>query len=332
MSENQLRREAVLAAESVLADLNLPDGAKVPVFDMIEDRGIWLSFQPLDRLLGLYQRVGDTAGIAINLARPLAMQRFTAAHELGHHELGHESHTDDEATIENYSADPQELQAQTFAASLLMSESAVEAQLERLAKDVDRPDLNALDIYQISVELGVSYTAAITQLGVLKKINRQRSDEATKLTPLRLKQQILGGRRPDNARAAVWRLGLEDNHRAVFADLGDELDIALPEIRSTGYEWSLTSLDADTFAIVNDRFEERSDSLANIRYGTTRTRHVTLKARTSGPHAITFELLQPWAGGDRGSTLNIFVEVASPVVSDVGQGISVNQQPQLLAA
>ena len=53
------------------------------------------------------------------------MQRFTAAHELGHHELGHESHVDDETSIEGSSNDPQELQAQTFAASLLMSEVAV---------------------------------------------------------------------------------------------------------------------------------------------------------------------------------------------------------------
>ncbi|MEQ8438044.1 MAG: ImmA/IrrE family metallo-endopeptidase [Ilumatobacter fluminis] len=111
MNLNQLRREAILAAEDVLADLNSEEGAKVPVFDLIEDRGIWLSFQPLDRLLGVYQRIGNVAGVAINVARPLAMQRFTAAHELGHHELGHESHVDDDSTIEGRNSDPKELQA-----------------------------------------------------------------------------------------------------------------------------------------------------------------------------------------------------------------------------
>ena len=132
MNINQLRREAVLAAEDVLADLDLADGTKIPIFDLIEDRGIWLSFQPLERLLGVYQRIGNVAGVAINVARPLAMQRFTAAHELGHHELGHESHVDDETSIEGSSNDPQELQAQTFAASLLMSEVAVEAHLMKI--------------------------------------------------------------------------------------------------------------------------------------------------------------------------------------------------------
>ena len=147
-----------------------------------------------------------------------------------------------------------------------------------------------------------------------------------------LKQQILGGRRPDNARASVWRLGLADNNRAILADVGDELDIALPEIRSTGYEWSLLSLDSGTFAVVNDRFEDQGGSLETVRYGASRTRHVTLKARTPGPHAVTFELHQPWDGGDTGTTLTVFVDVAPPLVTDVGQGISINQQPQLLAA
>ena len=59
MNINQLRRQAVLAAEYVLADLDLADGTKIPIFDLIEDRGIWLSFQPLERLLGIYQRIGN---------------------------------------------------------------------------------------------------------------------------------------------------------------------------------------------------------------------------------------------------------------------------------
>jgi len=330
MNINQLRREAVLAAEDVLADLDLVDGTKIPIFDLIEDRGIWLSFQPLERLLGVYQRVGDVAGVAINVARPLAMQRFTAAHELGHHELGHESHVDDESSIEGSSNDPQELQAQTFAASLLMSELAVEAHLERLGRDLRRPALDPLDIYNLSVELGVSYTAAITQLRTLSKINQATADVAYKVAPLTLKQTLLGGRRPDNGRAAVWRLGLADNQRSISADVGDELDIALPEMLSTGYEWTPDPTDA--FASVHDWFDQTTPDADAAVYGDRRTRHITIKARQQGDHTLGFRLAQPWPNGDTGATMQIHVHVAPAQVSDVGQGISVNQQPQLLAA
>lgn len=330
MNINQLRREAVLAAEDVLADLDLVDGTKIPIFDLIEDRGIWLSFQPLERLLGVYQRIGNVAGVAINVARPLAMQRFTAAHELGHHELGHESHVDDETSIEGSSNDPQELQAQTFAASLLMSEVAVEAHLERLGRDLRRPALDPLDIYSLSVELGVSYTAAITQLRTLSKVTQTTADTAYKLAPLTLKQMLLGGRRPDNARAAVWRLGLADNQRSISADVGDELDIALPEMLSTGYEW--TPDGSDAFATVHDWIDEATADADAVVYGDRRTRHITIKARQQGDHTLGFRLAQPWPDGDTGATMQIHVHVAPAQVSDVGQGISVNQQPQLLAA
>ena len=45
----------------------------------------------------------------------MTLQRYTAAHELGHHELGHESHFDAAATISESVHDPKEIQAQTFA-------------------------------------------------------------------------------------------------------------------------------------------------------------------------------------------------------------------------
>lgn len=329
MNLNQLRREAVLAAEDVLADLNSEEGAKVPVFDLIEDRGIWLSFQPLDRLLGVYQRIGNVAGVAINVARPLAMQRFTAAHELGHHELGHESHVDDDSTIEGRNSDPKELQAQTFAASLLMSELSVEAHLERMGHDAQHPTLTPLDIYQVSVELGVSYTAAITQLRTLSKITQTVADTAYKVTPLSMKTLLLGGRRPDNARAAVWRLGLGDNHRHLSIDLGDELVIELPEMLSTGYEW--VGPNSDAFVNVHD-WAETTTLPGGPRFGDGRVRHLTLKARQPGQHHVSLELTQPWQGGDTGATLDLYIDVAPAYVSAVGQGISVNQQPQLLVA
>ena len=334
MRIDELQREAVLAAEFVLASDNTPLGDPVPVFNLIEDRGVWLKFEAnLDRLLGAYQRIDDqTAGIFVNVARPLSLQRFTAAHELGHHELGHTSHIDDESTVLNPSKDPQEIQAQTFAASLLMSEVAIETRLEHRGHDPERPSLNDLDIYLLSSELGVSYTAAITQLNALHKISFPAAERLRRVRPLALKERILGGRKPDNPRANVWQLTLADNHRRVQLNVGDELDIALPEVRSSGYEWITPANLLEAFSIVNDRYVPPRASGDDVVFGGSGTRHITIKAHAPHRARLDFDLNQPWDGGEQGGQFTLDAVVSTVPLSEVGQGISINQQAQLLAA
>ncbi len=330
MNRRQLQREAVLAAEYVLADLDPEPGGRIPIFDLIEDRGIWLSFQPLDQLLGVYQRVGDVAGIAINAARPITLQRFTAAHELGHHELGHRSHLDDSRNIEAATSDPNELQAQTFAASLLMSEMSVESRLEHRGHDPDRPQLTALDVYCLSVELGVSYQAAVTQLRNLGKITAAAAQRIYKRKPLEIKQQLLGGRRPDNVRASVWRLTPADNERHLVIDVGDELAVGLPEMRSAGYEWGLHR--SSGLTLVDDRYEPAASAAEPPLIGGVGTRGLTLRSHRPGHTTLELQLVQPWEGGDLADTFTLDITSTALPVSELGRGISVNQHAQLLAA
>jgi Zn-dependent peptidase ImmA (M78 family)/predicted secreted protein len=314
----------------VLADLDL--GSRVPVFEVIEDRGIWLSFEPLKNLLGVYQRVGQAAGIAVHAGHPVPLQRFTAAHELGHHLLGHRSSFDNRDAIESQSDEPEEMQAQTFAASLLMSEATVESALEHRGLDPARPQLSPLDVYLMSSELGVSFKAAVTQLRVLNRIDPQDATDLYRQSALALKQQLLGGRRPDNPRASVWRLDVADNQRIVTVDLGDELDFALPEMRSTGYEWVPSPEHESHFAIVSDRYERADEGSDEPVFGASGVRHLTLKAVRAGTCRVNLVLEQPWTGGDSSATFTVSTTIASPPVSEVGRGISVNQQSQLLLA
>jgi len=332
VNRRSLAREAVLAAEHVLAETELSPGEPVPVFDLIEDRGIWLSFEAgLDRLLGTYLRIGDAAGIAINAARPLALQRFTAAHELGHHELGHESHFDLEATITDPSQDPKELQAQTFAASLLMSELSIEAQLEHWGHDPDHPDLSAADVYSISAELGVSYQAALTQLRVLGKIPAMSVQELWNVHPRQIKQMLLGGRRPDQQWASVRRLTLADHQRAVELNVADEIDIALPEMPASGYEWVLPSGIGDRFTLVNDRHQPSDADLGGTLFAAADARHVTFKACKPGRTRLEFFSRRPGDECVGSAPLTIHAVTHALPVSELGQGISTNQHDQLLA-
>lgn len=320
----------MLTAEFVLADLDHEPGGRIPIFELIEDRGIWLSFQPLDQLLGVYQRIDDVAGIAINAARPLTLQRFTAAHELGHHELGHESHVDDSRNIEAASDDPNELQAQTFAASLLMSEFSVETRLEHRGHDPDRPQLTALDVYCLSAELGVSYRAAVTQLRNLGKISATTAQGLYTQKPLELKQQLLGGRRPDNPRASVWRLTPADHRRHIVIDVGDEIAIELPEMRSAGFEWALHR--STGFTLVDDRYEPGATATDPVLIGGVGTRGLSLRSHRAGHTTLELQLVQPWEGGELADTFTLEVKSTALPVSELGRGISVNQHAQLLAA
>lgn len=333
MNRQDLEREAVLAAEYVLAEAGIVPGDRVPVFDLIEDRGIWLSFEPrLDRLLGVYQRIGNASGIAINTAWPMILQRFTAAHELGHHELGHESHCDAAATILELAHDPKEIQAQTFAGSLLMSELAVETRLEHRGHRPDRPDLNAVDVYLISAELGVSYQAAVTQLRALGKISFAQSREFAKQSPSRLKQELLGGRRPDDPRASVMQLTFADNRREVVLDVSDEVDIALPEMAASGLEWTLPTGIQGAFDVVSDRYQLSKSDPGETLFGDIRTRHVTLKALAPGRTRLDFLTLSPDDTSELAAPLTIFAVTVAPSTSEVGQGISTNQHDQLLSS
>lgn len=97
----------------------------IDVFDTICSLDIALLLRPLNGLLGAYLRE-PTPGILITTQRPLSIQRFTAAHELGHFYLDHKPSLDDENVLRRSPfqngglPDLQELEANTFAAAFLM--------------------------------------------------------------------------------------------------------------------------------------------------------------------------------------------------------------------
>lgn len=105
---------------------------------------------------GLYVRRADYGAVLLNgdAFRPRA--RFTAAHELGHHELGHDAAVD-EAIAEN-SNDPAERPANVFAAEFLVPKAA----LVRLAS-AGRPRTPQA-VSELARRFGVSYLVLVYRL------------------------------------------------------------------------------------------------------------------------------------------------------------------------
>ena len=92
------RRDAILEGAQAAARLHDQLGTRqaveasagcVDVFGAILSVGAALLFRPLDGLLGFCIRGPSIPGVVISTQRPLRIQRFTGAHELGHVVLNH---------------------------------------------------------------------------------------------------------------------------------------------------------------------------------------------------------------------------------------------------
>lgn len=105
---------------------------QVDVFGLVESLGLWLAFFPLDGLLGAYLPEG-AGGILITTERSTPIQRYTAAHELGHWRLdgGHDAALDTESDVLGRTDIERETLAQVFAGALLMPPPLVHSILSR---------------------------------------------------------------------------------------------------------------------------------------------------------------------------------------------------------
>ncbi|QNP50005.1 ImmA/IrrE family metallo-endopeptidase [Diaphorobacter aerolatus] len=163
---------ARLAAE-VLASphtrARLADGyTRIDPIAIAEDEGIDVMVRPLDKLLGAFLRE-DSVGILLNYLRPAGMFHMTCAHELGHFFLGHGTNTDEQL---DYGSDANEveLEADQFAYSL-MAPLALVVKVLKAQRWNWESVRDPATIYQLSLRLGLSYTAMVWSLVRLGKLD-----------------------------------------------------------------------------------------------------------------------------------------------------------------
>jgi Zn-dependent peptidase ImmA (M78 family) len=178
------------AADEARQALGLGLDAPISVLDAVEDlAGIPVCVQEFaGDVAGLYYRRGEQAYLFVNGAHPVVRQRFTLAHEFGHHHMGHTPRVESMAGMS--SKDPQEVQANYFAGAFLAPRQAVRNWAER------HPELPGLELaVRVGAFFGISSEASRIRLelaGVIGKAEGQR-----------VKRQIAAG-----------------EHRQVFAALG----------------------------------------------------------------------------------------------------------------
>jgi len=162
--------QQVLRGVAAAQDLRLEQGIGIEplteLWDFIRTLDVDLAFHDFgaDGADGVYFWNGRRALIVINTAqRDVTRQRFTAAHELGHHILhGGEAGRPFEIVDANvYSSENDiEREANAFASRLLAPEPAMRAAFP----DKDRGDLAAEDVADLMHRFGTSFQTTVYQL------------------------------------------------------------------------------------------------------------------------------------------------------------------------
>tara|TARA_R110002051_G_scaffold60578_14_gene111093 strand:+ start:4223 stop:5347 length:1125 start_codon:yes stop_codon:yes gene_type:complete len=231
------RLAAVQAASNALNELGVDQSLPVDPFEAIEDTGLVLSFQPMKELLGAILP-GAPGGVLINSARPASLQRYTAAHELGHWYMDQDVLSIDtqDSVLGHYHGEGRELNAQVFAAHFLMPLELLHPAARRYG--IKRGVLaHPEQVYQTARDMHVSYEAAVRQLMDTRLITNANGMQLLKVRPAAIKQRLTSGMQLPNARGDVWVLEHPAERAEIEAFVGDAILLRLEEHPSTGYRW-----------------------------------------------------------------------------------------------
>lgn len=228
----------------------------IDVFGAIAQLHVPLLLRPLDGLMGAYFCVPEP-GILVTTKRPLAIQRFTAAHELGHHCLEHEASVDNDITLresggpDSARSDLREVEANAFATGFLLPKWLVDRQANIHGWHVKHL-ANPIVVYQLSLRMGVSFEATWRALRNYDLISAEIAQSMQRTKLRQVKKTLLGGYDPPDYRRDIWLLTKHDQASVIRASRGDYFVIRLREHPASGGVWDEEELNRNGFAIVQD--------------------------------------------------------------------------------
>lgn len=295
------RLQATAAAKQVHQDLDLPrrvtEGAgHVDVFEAIGELDIPLVFKPLTSALGLCVPA-PLRGIMITTKRGLHIQRFTAAHELGHVVLDHRGSVDREIVERGPLAfsegrDVQEVAADAFAAEFVLPRwlyrHHIRAQNWTVAHDLRIPDI----IYQLSLRMGASYEATCWGLLSHQILDRGTVDNLRAVQVAKLKASLGGEFKPGSSWSDVWRLTTRDDGALLAGNPDDLLRIELEESSTGGYQWQADVLGQAGYTVLSDTSDFSRNPLL---YGASAVRTLIARPPENGAGDVVLVERQAWA-------------------------------------
>lgn len=308
------------AALGLLHDLGLDQDGKraqrIDVFDSIDRAGAALMFKPMEKLLGAFMKQNGMAGIILNTERPLGMQRFTAAHELGHLILKHDPHADDDgilrrgpiAEVRSFKlVPPEEREADAFASYFLLPPHLIAAQMEIQGwgpAHFCSPEV----VYQASLRFGTSFSGAVYGLERERVIGADLRQQLLKTRPLNLKQSLLEGQPlPNTRRSDVWHLTEKDEGGVIEAGRDDVFLLRLKEDTGAGYVWTFDELRDAGFVILKDGREPVPEG----QMGAATVRRVLAQAARPLGETLRLKECRPWDPENDPHTLTLHCRTAT---------------------
>lgn len=304
------------------------DGGNVDVFGAIVHLGVPLVLRPLKGLLGAYLRE-PTSGVLVTTQRPLSIQRYTAAHELGHFRLNHEPSLDDEGILRRspFAANPgynlQEVEADAFAMGFLMPRWLISWHAKRQGWQLDhfsKPQI----VYQLSLRLGASFEATWRTLQSYRLIKSATAAKFVKVKVRKLKEALLEDYQPSDYRRDVWLITECDADTSINGSQHDLFVIRLEERSGGGYLWDAEELVRSGFSLVRDVHE----AIDQVGIGNSTFRRLTMFLQEPKRGRISFGERRPWHPDQ---TLNRF-ELAYDLTGPEDEGYSRVERRRILEA
>jgi len=307
-----------MAAGRLHRDLGLReanDGAvgAIDIFGAISALELPLMLRPLKGLMGAYLNE-PCPGILVGTGWRMNIQRFTAAHELGHCVLKHRPSLDDEDQILRRApldADArngfQETEADAFAVAFMMPKWLIVGHCARQGwrtADLVHPAV----VYQLSLRLGASYEATCRTLERYRLVSGIERDALLSVQPRPLKVDLLHDFRPADYKGDVWLLTERDQGSRIDGSRNDLFVVRLEERSAAGYVWNFEQLAASGFAVVRDVRE--SDDPEGI--GNPVVRRVTAAPQDGPRGRIELSESRPWQTGAPIAGLAVDFDLTGP--------------------
>lgn len=328
------RREAILNGVKAATALHEQLGTKlglgnhernnIDVFGSILKKGGVLFFRPLQGLLGAYI---DGPGVLISTNRRLSVQRFTAAHELGHIAMDHVLSFDGLEILQDdglRNSDPAEWEANAFAGEFLLPKWLLRHHAR--CQDWGREDVKSpVIVYQLSLRVGASYQATVHALAKYNIIDASVQSRLLAIQPKSIKQQLLPDYKPVDWHRDIWLITEKDEGGFFEGQPEDLFLLRLNEKSGAGYLWDLEDLKKEGFAILNDG---RVDDANGESIGGDVTRIVAAQSAKAQRGELQFRHARPW------QTSNIPTTQFSFRYDLYGKevGLPRSQRPELVAA
>lgn len=212
--------------------LGVGPGPLPDILPLVEDGPLAVNVCVLplpEGVAGAYRRHPDTVVVFVNQNEGVPRQRFTLAHEFGHHFCGHGSAVDPDAVINGRTRKPTEIQANAFAAELLVPRDSLRDWIERRGFNP-----GALE----------SVCRAADYFGTSARVIVYRLDDAGLLKPSakrHLEDQLAAGAHSTLA-SRLGLTGLTDTLTSVKARRRPRVPRRLAEDAMTGYEHGIIPL------------------------------------------------------------------------------------------